>query len=154
MEFSPEIPINEQQAQAIARGLYAVAGVDGIHEREAALIANFCGATRDVDHCPATSLVELSHLDALSPTDLAASLPGEELRHLFVKAAFLLAYLDGRVTIAERKQIGAYAAALGVARERQAILEQSVRDHLMLSLARLNNNEAVFNVAKKPSGTR
>ena len=38
-DFFPEIDIREDQAEAIARGLYAVAKADGnVHEREAAMI--------------------------------------------------------------------------------------------------------------------
>lgn len=150
MELFPEIPIDERQAQAIARGLFAVASVDGIHEREAALIANFYSPPNDVDEHPKMSLADVRRLDALSPADLAALLSEGEIRELFVKAAFLLAYIDGRVTIDERKKIGAYAAALGVARERQAILEDSVRTRLMVPIARLNNRQAVFRRVGKP----
>jgi len=149
MEFFPEIPVNEQQAQAIARGLYTVASVDGVHEREAALIANFYGATVDGDTRPVTSLAELARLGPLAPADLAAALASEELRQLFVKAAILLAYVDGKVTTEERAQIAAYAAALGVATDRQAALENAVRDHLMAPLSRLANSEAVSQVAKQ-----
>lgn len=148
MDFFPEIPINEHEAQAIARGLYTVAAVDGVHEREAALIANFYGAALEDDARPVTSLAELSRLGPLSPADLAAALTTPELRQLFVKAAILLTYVDGKVTAEERSQITAYATALGVAPERQAALENSVRDHLMLPLATLANTEAVQKVAK------
>jgi hypothetical protein len=138
MEFFPEIAINEQQAQAIARGLYTVAAVDGIHEREAALIANFYG-----------SMAELEHLGALAPAELAAALPDPELRQLFVKSALLLTYIDGKVTDAECKQVAAYAAALGVTADRQKALEESVRDHMLQPLSRLANVEEVNKVAKK-----
>jgi uncharacterized membrane protein YebE (DUF533 family) len=148
MEFFPEIAINEHQAQAIARGLYTVAAVDGVHEREAALIANFYGATAEGEARPVTSLAELERLGPLAPADLAAVLSGDELRQLFVKAALLLAYVDGKVTAAERTQIAAYGAALGVSADRQAALEESVRDHLMQPLSRLTNTEAVNKVAK------
>jgi hypothetical protein len=149
MEFFPEIPMNEHQAQAIARGLYTVAAVDGVHEREAALIANFYGTTAGSETRPVTSLAELGRLGALAPAELAAALVGEDLRQLFVKAALLLAYIDGKVTPAERAQIAAYGAALDVSAERQAALEESVRDHLMQPLSRLANTEEVNKVAKQ-----
>ena len=149
MEFFPEIPMNENQAQAIARGLYTVAAVDGIHEREAALIANFYGASADSEARPVTSLAELGRLGPLAPAELASALTGDELRQLFVKAALLLAYIDGKVTVAERAQIEAYGDALDVSAERQAALEESVRDHLMQPLAHLANTEAVGKVARK-----
>jgi tellurite resistance protein len=149
MEFFPEISVSAEQAQAIARGLYAVAAVDGIHEREAALIADFYGATSEDESRPVTSLAELARLGPVSPADLAEALPGDELRQLFVKAALLLAYVDGKVTGAERLKITGYAKTLGVSIEQQTALEESVRDHLMAPLARLQNTEAVNEVAKK-----
>ena len=96
-----------------------------------------------------TSLAELGRLGPLSPADLAAALPGEDLRQLFVKAALLLAYIDGKVTAPERAQIAAYSAALDVSADRQAALEESVRDHLMQPLSRLANSEEVGKVAKE-----
>ena len=149
MEFFPEIPINEEQAQAIARGLFTVAAVDGVHEREATLIADFYGAATGAEVPPVTSLAELGRRGPLSPADLAEALPGDELRQLFVKAAFLLAYVDGKVTAAERLKIIAYADALSVPASRQAALEASVRDQLLEPLARLQNTQAVNQVAKK-----
>lgn len=148
MDFFPETPINEHQAQAIARGLYTVASVDGVHEREAALIANFYGSALEDDARPVTSLAELARLGPLSPADLAAALSAAELRELFMKAALLLAYVDGKVTAEERAQLTSYAAALGITPERQAKLEDAVRDHLMQPLATLANTEAVQRVAK------
>ena len=48
MDFFPEIEIQKDQAEAIARGLYAVAKADGaVHEREAANIAEFFGSTTE-----------------------------------------------------------------------------------------------------------
>ncbi len=149
MEFFPEIPISEDQAQAIARGLYTVAAVDGVHEREATLIADFYGAATGGDVPKVTSLAELGRRGPLSPADLAEALPGDELRQLFVKAALLLAYADGKVTAAERLKIIAYADALGVPAGRQAALEESVREQLLEPLARLQNTHAVSQVAKK-----
>ncbi len=61
----------------------------------------------------------------------------------------LLAYVDGKVTAAERLKIIAYANSLGVSAERQAALEESVRDHLLEPLVRLQNTAAVNQVAKK-----
>ncbi len=149
MEFFPEIPISEEQAQAIARGLFTVAAVDGVHQREATLIADFYGAATGGDVPPVTSLAELQRRGPLAAAELALALPSDELRQLFVKAALLLAYVDGKVTPAERKQIAIYGEALGVPARRQAALEESVRDQLLEPLARLQNTEAVNRVAKQ-----
>jgi len=47
MEFFPEIDVSANEAEAIARGLYAVALVDGLHERELALLVDFYGGGKD-----------------------------------------------------------------------------------------------------------
>ena len=149
MEFFPEIPIDEHQAQSIARGLCTVAAADGVHESEMALIAAFYGTAAEGQPQHAISLAELSRLGPLAPSELAAALPQAPLRELFIKTAILLAYADGSVSSAERTQIRAYAEALKVDGQTQRALEEAVCDQLMLPLARLSNMEAVSRVAKK-----
>src|SRR4051794_3290947 len=110
MEFFPSIDVNATQAEAIARGLYAVAAVDGVHERELALISEFCrttvsgrGGEDGGDGGLGTStLASLARVAPLEPDSLAPLLPGEPLRQLFVKAAYLVAWADGSVSAAER----------------------------------------------------
>ena len=41
MNFFPEIPLTTGQAEAMARALFHIAQSDGLHEREAALVASF-----------------------------------------------------------------------------------------------------------------
>ena len=149
MEFFPEIPIDEHQAQSIARGLCTVAAADGVHEREMALIAAFYGTPAEGEPRHATSLAELNRLGPLAPSELAAALPNATLRELFIKTAILLAYADGSVSSAERAQIRAYAEGLKVDGQTQSALEEAVRDQMMLPLSRLSNMEAVAKVAKK-----
>ena len=149
MELFSDIEVNAEQARAIARGLYAVASMDGIHQREAALIARFYGVAGENEPRPVTSLAALARLGPISQADLAEALPGEKLRQLFVKAALMLAYLDGKVTGGERLKIAGYARTLGVSAERQAALEESVRALLREPLARPHETGAVPQVAEK-----
>ena len=85
----------------------------------------------------------------LEPSSVALLLPDPALRELFVKAAVLVAYADGRVSAAEREIIGKFADALGVAPAALAKLEAEVKDYLLRSLSNLHNVEAVAKVAKK-----
>jgi len=154
MEFFPDIEIDAQQAEAIARGLYAVAEVDGVHERELALISEFYRTTADDQAAGAgagtsASASSLTRISALGPQDLAPLLPNGPMRELFIKASYLLAWSDGQVSEAERAQIGQFAAALAVSPETQRILESEVKDFLLRPLARLANVDAVTAVAKK-----
>jgi tellurite resistance protein len=146
MEFFPELDVSALQAEAIARGLYAVALVDGVHERELALISDVYWAASEGGRASATSIERAGPLEA---KDVAQLLLGAEHRELFVKTAFLLAWCDGQVTAAERAKIAEYAKALGVSAETQATLEAQVKDYLLRPLAGLSNVEAVSEVAKK-----
>lgn len=145
-DLSPETEIKEAQAEAIARGLMTVARADGhVHEREAALIADFYGAI--TDH-PA----DLAALQRLEPADgayLAASLPELELRRLFLKTAMLLAYVDGSYSAPESKLIGEYGEALGVGAAGMIDLEQQVKEFMLSQLSGLKNHEAVADVARE-----
>ena len=119
MDFFDEIAIDEPQAEAIARGLYAVAAADGVHEREAALIASFYGEAGGTPR----ALSELERREAISAAELAAALHTDKERRLFVKTALLLAWADGSVSGKERERIGAFATALGDTGEQLAQLD-------------------------------
>src|SRR2546421_2538349 len=99
-EFFPEIDIREDQADAIARGLYVVARADGqVHEREAAMIGEFFNST--TDH--ASHLGALERSPQITAANLAAILNTKDLRSLFLKTAILLAYVDGHYAPPEKK---------------------------------------------------
>ncbi len=145
-DLSAEIEIREHQAEAIARGLITVARADGfVHEREAALIADFYGATSDR---PA-DLAALQRLENADGAYLAAALPEPELRQLFLKTAMLLAYVDGNYSAPESKLIGEYADALGVDAATLAGLEQQVKEFMLSQLTGLKNHEAIADVARE-----
>jgi tellurite resistance protein len=146
MEFFPELDVSALQAEAIARGLYAVAQVDGVHERELALISDVYWAASEGGRASATSIEGAGPLEA---KDVAQLLLGSQHRELFVKTAFLLAWCDGQVTAAERAKIAEYAKALEVSAETQTKLEAQVKDFLLRPLAGLSNSEGVSAVAKK-----
>ena len=148
MEFFPELDLSATQAEAMARGLYAVALVDGLHERELALIADFFGDTAEgrPEHVGAASLQRLGPLD---PGSLAAVLPEGPHRELFLKTAYLLAWADGQVSPGERSTIDAFAGALAVSPDVRQRLEAEVKDYLLRPFASLVNVEGAAAVAKK-----
>ena len=144
-DFLPNIDIREDQAEAIARGLYAVAKADGnVHEREAAMITEFFNAT--TDH--ASHLAALERQPKLDAEHLAAALPGKDLRQLFIKTAILLAHVDGTYAPNEAKQIAEYAKACGIDAKQLTGLEASVKDYLLGHLSHLHNVHGVAEVAK------
>lgn len=155
MDFFPTIDVTGNEAEAIARGLYTVAAVDGVHERELALIADFSRTTTagdgagDEASTAGAGFGALGRIAPLEPASLAPLLPGSSLRELFMKAAFLVAWADGAVSPAERAKIAEFAQALGVSAAAVANLEAQVKDYLLRPLAHLANVEAVAAVAKK-----
>ena len=145
-EFFPEIEVRDDQAEAIARGLYAVARADGdVHEREAALIADFYS---QVDASPA-AFSSLQRAPRIEPTALALILSDTALRSLFVKTALLLAYADGTYSAGESKVVGEYAKALEVSDADLKTLESQVKDFLLSQISHLKNTEVLVEVAKE-----
>jgi tellurite resistance protein len=144
MEFFPEIEINENQANAIAQGLYAIARADGsIHPREASLINDFLSPERPSD------FGALERAPDISPEHLAMSLQGDEIRKLFIKTALLLSYVDGAKAAGEEKLIHAYAKAFGMSDKDVHMAEEGVKDYLIGNLSHLKNTQAVANIAKE-----
>jgi hypothetical protein len=146
MDFFAEIDVSALQAEAIARGLYAVALVDGVHERELALISEFYRAASESGRA---STASIERVGPLGPKDVAQLLLGPDHRELFVKAAFLLAWADGNISAGERTKIAEFATALEVSSAAQAKLEAQVKDFLLRPFAGLANVESVSAVAKK-----
>src|SRR5262249_37228727 len=138
MDFFREIPVNQAQAEAMARGLFAVAKADGVHERQLALISSFYA---DVGGS-ARPLSELEPRADTVPTELAATLGTGEHAQLFLKTALLLAWADGSVSAEERACIGRYANALGTGKDALATLEDGVKDYLLGHLSHVQNVDA------------
>jgi tellurite resistance protein len=144
MDFFPEVELSHAAAEAIARGLYAVAKVDGLHDREAGLIASFW-----IDAGGGGSLSDLERGATILPADLATALHTDDERLLFVKTALLLTWADGKVTDAERQSVSTFAAALGLDSATVEKLEYSVKEYLLSHLTHLTNTDATRSVAKK-----
>jgi tellurite resistance protein len=145
-DFFPEIEIQKEQAEAIARGLFAVAKADGtVHDREAAIIAEFFGSTTT----SAADLGALERAPIIDGATLAAFLTTVDLRKLFLKTAVLLAYADSSYGANEQKIIGEYAKALEVGTKDLELLELQVKEFLLSQLAHLSNVQAAAQVAKE-----
>jgi uncharacterized membrane protein YebE (DUF533 family) len=145
MELHPEVALDETVARAIARGLWAVATVDGLHAREAALIASFWAETGG-GHA---ALAQLTREPIITAGELAAALDDVEMRRLFLKTALLLAWADGKVSKEEEKILATFASALGLADETTAALEAQVKEYLLGHLTHVHNSPAVAEVAAK-----
>ena len=145
-EFLPEIEIRQDQAEAIARGLFAIARADGqVHEREAALIGEFFASAAS----GASNLGALERAPRIEGETLAQLLPTAELRQLFIKTALLVAYTDNTLGEGESEIIQQYATALGIPTAGLHSLETQVKEFLLSQLSHLANVEAAAEVARR-----
>lgn len=144
MEFLPEVAISRETAHAIPRGLFAVAKVDGVHEREAGLVASFW-----IEAGGGILLSELERGEPISAAELAAALPSALERELFIKTAILLMYADGKVTDAERQIVSEYARSLDISDGELKRMEDVVKEYLLSHVSHLHNTDATRAVAQK-----
>jgi tellurite resistance protein len=145
-DLAPEIEITDAQAEAIARGLYAVARADGdLHDRERTLITEFFASISDRP----SDLAALDRESAIAPETLALALGARELRELFLMTALLLAHCDSDYGPGESALIGRYAAALEVSPADLAELTTRVKEHMLSQLTHLQNVDAAVAVARE-----
>jgi tellurite resistance protein len=144
-ELFPETDITSDQAEAISHGLITIAKADGVlHEREAALIADFYASTTD----RAINMTELERAPAVDGAYLAAKLQTPDIRELFIKTAILLSYADGNYSAEESKLIRDYAVALGYDAAKLTQFETQVKEFMLGQLTHIKNVDAVAKVAK------
>lgn len=149
--FFPEIEISAEQAEVMARGLFAVARAEGgIHEREKTLLMSFYSDV--AGEAGSRSLAALEHAPDVSPDEIAGALTSEPHALLFIKTCLLMAYADNVIGGKEREIIGGFAKALGLTDEHVADLEGDVKAFLLSSLVKLANTEAVAAVARSMKG--
>jgi hypothetical protein len=145
MSFFPATSLDTAEAEAIARGLYAVSRCDGVHERESALIASFWADSGG----GAVALAELERQPNITGEQLANLLYGPDKRQLFLKTAILLAWADGNASEREMSLIGDFAKALGFGQEAMKTLSSEVKEYLLSHLTHLQNSASAATVAKK-----
>lgn len=100
--------LRPDQVRAMAHGLYYLAGIDGITQREKDLIKSFL-ADGNVD-------LELDKLAELpfSLEELLFSLDTMFLRKTFIKVSVLLAKVDGHISAEELAELRRLAQALEI----------------------------------------
>lgn len=120
-ELFAEIDMDRESASFIAAGLRELAGVDGYHALELALI-------EDLERELGTEPVQF---------DLTADHPlrSDELKEVFMRSAILLALADGQISELEGERIGRYANLLGIGVERLAELFRDVKVFLLSAFA-------------------
>lgn len=146
-DLHEEIEIREDQAEAIARGLYAVAKADGVvHPAEAAMINDFYASTSTSEH--PSNMAALEKMDAIDGAHLAAVLPTKSLRLLFLKTAVLLSYADGTYGVEESRLIAQFSKDMGITDSEMRVVETQVKEYMLAQLSHIRNYEAMTEVAK------
>lgn len=145
-EFYEGIELTDEQTEWLCRGLLDLAAVDGLHENEIALIADFyTGGAEDAG---------AADLEALrgTPFDLkkareVLAVGGDKLIDAFLVSGYLLIYADGEHSDEERQRVREFAEAFGVADDRLESLHLKARLYLLQMLANnLRNKDAVRQV--------
>jgi tellurite resistance protein len=110
--------MSNEAADIFARGLYFLANVDGMEEREERLIKEFLAESG----C-ATKWEELKD-SSFNASEASMMLETTWHRRMFVKAAVALVKADGVYSDAERTAIGQIADAFGMSNAEFGELEQ------------------------------
>jgi tellurite resistance protein len=100
--------MDAEVVDVFARGLYYLANVDGLEDREQKLIEDFL-----TEAGSATKFADLKGT-SFSATEAAMVLETSFLRRVFVKAAVALVKADGVFSDAERHAVGEIADAFGL----------------------------------------
>jgi len=139
--------LTPQQARVIAHGLHALAQIDGVHPAETMLVQEFYNAAQgEYGAAGDFSLLAATAFDIAHAGQVLGSL---ELKGVFLHSCVLLAYADGRYSTGEREQVAGFAQALGLDAEQLTAIEQGVADHLMQQIARIENLDALGEVARE-----
>ena len=144
-DFFAEQDLTFEHVKSLAAGMFAVARVDGVHDREMAMIREFYeGCARAGD--PSLQDVVGGEIDFAEAKGLFDT---PELAMLYVKSLILLAFADGQYAKVEDELIRRYAAALELDEGAVDRLHAATKEFLLGSLAHVHNIEALAAVAKK-----
>jgi len=144
LDFFAEQDLSFDQVKALTSGMYAVAKVDGVHDREMSMLRGFYEAcTRSGD--PRFEDVLQGEFDA----NKAAKLFTGNAAKLYVKSLVLLAFADGHYAKAEDTMIRTIAQSFGLASADVDHLVESTKDYLLSSLAHVQNTDALKKVAQR-----
>jgi uncharacterized membrane protein YebE (DUF533 family) len=133
--------------QAMVRAMHELALADGLHDAERVMLRGFYDSCQEDAHA-LTSFDELIR----TPFDPAAA---RELfdtparRAALLQSCIFLAYADGAYSAGERAKVKGYAEAVGASAEELATCEGQVSDHLLQQISRIENVDALQQVASE-----
>lgn len=124
IELFADLNLSEEASTYIARGLRALADIDGLSNSELALVEQF---EREAG------------IEATSGRDFEVAgggpLDGPRPREAFLSSLLLMSLADGRVSAREEEMIDSIAGELGVPAARQLELDREARKFLLAHFA-------------------
>ncbi|MBI4616099.1 MAG: TerB family tellurite resistance protein [Planctomycetes bacterium] len=141
MAESDSVAFAPDQIDVFARGLYWLAGVDGIDDSEVDVIGEFLAETGS------EWTIERIQASDFDPRELPAFLDTSFLRRLFLKAAVALIAADGKITERESAALHRVARLLGLSDLSYRGLEEEARK---LSVVKAGADDE----KKKPAGKK
>jgi uncharacterized tellurite resistance protein B-like protein len=142
-DFFRDEQLTFEHVKSIVAGMFAVAKVDGVHDREMAMIREFYeGCARAGD--PRLEEVVNAGFDPQVAKKLFET---KDRARLFVKSLILLAFADGTYARAEDDLIRAIAKEFGLDGAEVDQLHQATKEYLLGALSHVQNVEALRKVA-------
>jgi uncharacterized membrane protein YebE (DUF533 family) len=149
MSLFPTTELDIHHIQAMVRAMHDLALTDGVHDAERVMLRGFY----DTCQQDAEALTSFNQLIA-APFDVAtakATFDTPERAAALLQSCIFLAYADGNYSAGERAKVKSYADAVGVSAEALKGLEDSVSDHLMQQISRIENVDALKQVSAELS---
>jgi hypothetical protein len=144
LEFFKEFDLTFEHVKALTHAMFAVARVDGVHDREMTMIRQF------YDSCARLGDPALEEVVGSSnESDLGALFDTGHASRMFVKSLILLAFADGRYASSEDALIRDYAGKVSLTSLDVDQLHEATKDYLLSSLAHIHNVEALADVARR-----
>ena len=143
----PDTDLDIHHIQSIVRAMHELAKTDGVHDAERVMLRGFYEVCQD-DARALTSFDELisGEFDLKSAREVFDT---EPRRAALLQSCLFLAYADGRYPDGERAKIKSYADAVGASATELSTLEGAVADHLMQQISRIQNVDALKDVASE-----
>lgn len=146
-EFFKNVDIGLNHVQVIIRGMYKVAKSDDVHQTELVMLRQFYDACRE-EVSGLTDFDDVISTD-FDKTEAVEILDTPELKQIFLKSCYLLAFADGSFSYEESAVLQKLATDLGMDDELQAAVREEVQDYLLQQISRIQNVDAVVEVAKE-----
>ena len=146
-DFFSEQDLTFDHVKSLTAGMFAVAKVDGVHDREMAMIREFYESCARSDD-PRLEEVVGGDFDLAGAKELFAA---TEMAQLFTKSLILLAFADGTYAKVEDDLIREYATGLGLDGAAVDGLHEATKEFLLAGLSHVQNVDALAAIAKNLS---